>query len=185
MNNLGQAKLYYLYMMADGSVSNNEDKLFDTICNELNLDNDTKNNIKQECYEIYGKRNLTCIDVVRKNAEEDFLFGQLDINLNQFVSDSDKTRIIWNLVNLGYADSQFTANEKIVVDYLQNYWSLSESVYNEIIDVAETCLSIETYKIWINKLPDSDYKTQKLKQIEKDLYFTQRSILTIIYEMVS
>ena len=33
MNYRGQAKLYYLYMMSDGEVSDGEKKLFDKICN--------------------------------------------------------------------------------------------------------------------------------------------------------
>ena len=32
MNYRGQAKLYYLYMMADGEVSYSEEKIFDEIC---------------------------------------------------------------------------------------------------------------------------------------------------------
>ena len=49
MNYRGQAKLYYLYMMSDGEVSDGEKKLFDKICKELYLDADDKKQVKQEC----------------------------------------------------------------------------------------------------------------------------------------
>ena len=48
MNYRGQAKLYYLYMMSDGEVSDGEKKLFDKICKELYLDADDKKQVKQE-----------------------------------------------------------------------------------------------------------------------------------------
>lgn len=42
MNYREQAKLYYLYMMTDGDVTDGEKKLFNKICKELNLDTDDK-----------------------------------------------------------------------------------------------------------------------------------------------
>ena len=102
MNFRKQAKLYYLYMMSDGEVSDNENKIFDKICKELYLNAEDKKNIKKECNEISKKENMTCIDVIEKNAEETYLYGVLDIGLDKYVSDVNKAKIIWNLVNLGY-----------------------------------------------------------------------------------
>ena len=47
MNFRKQAKLYYLYMMSDGEVSDNENKIFDKICKELYLNAEDKKNIKK------------------------------------------------------------------------------------------------------------------------------------------
>ena len=85
MNYRGQAKLYYLYMMSDGEVSDNEKKLFDKICKELYLDADDKKSIKQECNEISKQEKMTCIEVVEKNAEESYMYGTLDIDLDKYV----------------------------------------------------------------------------------------------------
>ena len=183
MNYREQAKLYYLYMMSDGEVSDGEKKLFDKICKELYLDAEDKKNIKQDCNEISKKEKMTCIDVIEKNAEETYLYGALNIGLDKYVSNVNKAKIIWNLVNLGYADSYFTIAEREVVDYLREYWELPDSLYQEMIDVAETCLALEKYKMWIEKLPDTDYKLEKIKQVKKDLKYVQEMMLTTISEI--
>ena len=183
MNYKGQAKLYYLYMMADGAVSDGEIKLFDKICKELYLDSDDKKRIMQECNEIGNKEKMNCIDVVERNAEESYMSGVLDIDLNKYASDGDKAKILWNLVNLGYADSAFTIDEREVIDYLREYWEIPDSLYQEMIDVAETCLALEKHKKWIEGLPDNDYKLEKKKQVKKDIKQVQETILTTISEI--
>lgn len=47
-----QAKLYYLYMLSDGEASDNEKKLFTTICKELSIYADEKKSIIKECKNI-------------------------------------------------------------------------------------------------------------------------------------
>ena len=183
MNYRGQAKLYYLYMMSDGNISEGEKKLFDKIRKKLNLDADDKKQIRQECNEISKELEMTCIDVVEKNAEESYVYGILNIDLDKYVSEEDKAKIIWNLVNLGYADSHFTIDEREVVDFLREYWELPESLYQEMIDVAETCLALEKHKAWIEGLPDNEYKLEKIKQVKKDIKQVQKTILTTISEI--
>lgn len=183
MNYREQAKLYYLYMMSDGEVSDREKKLFDKICKELHFDADDKKSIKRECREISKEEKMSCIEVVKKNAEETYMYGVLEIDLDKNVSDEDKAKIIWNLVNLGYADLHFTSDEREVVDYLREYWEFSDSIYQEMIDVAETCLDLVKHKLWIEGLPDTDYKLEKIKQVKKDIKFVQKTILTTITEI--
>ena len=183
MNYRGQAKLYYLYMMSDGEVSDGEKKLFDKICKALYLDADDKKRIQQECNEISKQEKMTCIEVVEKNVEESYMYGTLDIDLDKYVSDEDKAKILWNLINLGYADAHFTIDEREVVDYLREYWEIPDSLYQEMIDVAETCLALEKHKLWVEGLPDTDYKLEKIKQVKKDLKYVQETILTTISEI--
>ncbi len=183
MNYKGQAKLYYLYMMADGTVSDGENRLFDEICKELYLNADDKKRIEQECREISNEEKMNCIEVVERNAEESYMSGVLDIDLNKYDSDINKAKILWNLVNLGYADSEFTIDEREIIDYLREYWEIPDSLYQEMIDVAETCLALEKHKQWIEGLPDNDYKLEKKKQVKKDIKHVQETIFTTISEI--
>lgn len=178
-----QAKLYYLYMMTDGDVTDGEKKLFNKICKELNLDTDDKKNIKLECDEISKNEKMTCIEVVKKNVEETYVYGVMSLNFINNISAEDKAKILWNLINLGYADSSFTMSERKVVDYLRKYWKISDSLYQEMIDVAETCLALEKHKLWIEGLPDSEYKLEKTKQVKKDIKDVQKTIATTISEI--
>ena len=73
--------------------------------------------------------------------------------------------------------------EKEVVDFLREYWEIPDSIYQEMIDVAETCLALEKHKLWIEGLPDSDDKLEKTKQVKEDLKNVQNMILTTISEI--
>ena len=183
MNSKGQAKLYYLYMMSDGDVSENEMKIFSKICEELHLNEDDRKSIIKECKKIRNDEDMTCIDVIEKNAEETYIYGTLDIDLNKYDSDEDKAKILWNLINLGYVDTHYSVDEREVVDFLREYWDISDVLYQEMIDVAETCLALEKHKKWIENLPDSDYKLKKIKQVKKDIKFAQYTIVATISEI--
>lgn len=183
MNYRGQAKLYYLYMMSDGDVSDNEKKIFNLICKDLYLDDDDKKCIIKECEEISKEDRLNCMEVLEKNAEESYMYGRLDIDLNKYVTDEDKASILWNLINLGYADSYYTCYEREVVDFLREYWEIPDSLYQEMIDVAETCLALNKHKKWADELPESAYKLEKFKQIKEDIKYTQKTIKTTISEI--
>lgn len=183
MNGIGQAKLYYLYMMSDGDVSANEKKIFKKICKDLYVDADDKTRIIKECEEICKEEGLSCIDVLKKNTEEDFIYGILDIDLDKYVSDYDKASIMWNLINLGYADTRCSSDEKEVVDFLCEYWEIQDSLYQEMLDVAETVLALEAHKRWVkDTLPECETKQAKLKQIKKDIKFVRETIKTTISE---
>ena len=184
MNHRQQAKLYYLYMMSDGDISDNEKRLFNTICKKLQLDADDKKHIIAECKEITDEKGLNCIQVIRKNSKESAIFGVLDIGLTGYASDKDKAIILWNLINLGYSDAIYSTQEKEVVDFLRKYWNVPESLYLEMIDVAETCLALERHKQWVSALPETEDKVKKLDQIKKDIKFTQKTIETTISEIV-
>lgn len=183
MNHRQQAKLYYLYMMSDGDISDNEKRLFNTICKKLQLDANDKKNIMAECKEITDEEGLNCIQVIRKNAKEPHIFGVLDIGLTGYASDKDKAIILWNLINLGYSDALYSSQEKETVDFLRKYWEIPESLYREMMDVAETCLALEKHKQWVDTLPETEDKLKKLDQIKKDIKFTQETIETTISEI--
>lgn len=183
MSGREQGKLYYLYMMSDGEVSEKEENLFKEICRSLELDVDDIKKVKAECMEIRDGEKLSCIDVVTKNIETSYeMSGILNIGLNGYISGKDKARILWNLINLGYADSQYTIDEREVVDFLREHWKIPEVLYQEMIDVAETCLALEKHRSWIEELPDSNYKLEKRKAVKKNIKHVQEMVLTAISE---
>ena len=162
---------------------NNEEKIFNTICRELYLDANDKKNIIKECEEITNDEGMNCIEVLEKNAEKSYMYRVLNIDLDKYVTDEDKAKILWNLINLGYSDTYYSFYERKVVDFLREYWEIPESLYQEMIDVAETCLALEKHKQWAEELPESDYKFKKINQIKKDIKFTQETIKTTLSEI--
>ena len=184
MYRMNQAKLYYLFMMSDGDVSANEKKIFNSICKDLNVDNSDKKNVIKECEEIAKKEGLSCLEVLKKNIEDSHMYGTLDLDISNYESDSVKASVLWNLINLGYADTHFTIDERKVVDALREYWEMSKSLYQEMVDVAETILALEKYKTWVEStFTQDDAKSKKITQKKKDIKIVQDSIKTTISEL--
>lgn len=91
---------------------------------------------------------------------------------------------MWNLINLAYADTHYSIEEREVVDFLRDFWEISESLYQEMIDVAETMLALEKHKSWVeNTITDDDVKLEKIKQIKTDIKFSHDSIKATISEL--
>ena len=185
MTRESQAKLYFLFMLADGSASKNEKKLFDSICRELSVDGEAKKNITSDCIKITKEMSMSCLDVIKANTTKDYVETLLRIDFNKSMPKVDKASILWNLINLGYADSHYTREEREVVEYLRIYLGVADSIYHEMMDVAETMLSLENYKTWVEaNLPDDYYKDEKLNKIEKDIKYAQKSIKLSISEIM-
>lgn len=60
-----EATLYYLYMMADGEVTENEEKIFKKICRELDVMADDRKIIIKKCNE-YLKGEPNVFDAIKK-----------------------------------------------------------------------------------------------------------------------
>lgn len=157
-----EAVLYYLYMMADGEVSSGEEKLFDEICKELNLDTDEKNSVIERCREFAPDKTDALNIMVREKIDKQAGEGGWGLK-----NASDLARIIWNLVNLGYADTFYSAEEKKIVNYLVDKWSVGSEVYQELIDTADTMLALTKQREWVTRtFTDDIIKVQKEKGLD-------------------
>lgn len=160
-NSKEEAMLYYLYMMADGDVSYNEEKLFDSICNELSLGNESKMDIIEKCKER-GKESSDIFSIIIQDKVEEGA-GNSWMGLR---NSSHLARVIWNLVNLGYADSFYSDEEKKIVKYLVDKWSVKTEILQEFIDIDDTILALTKQKEWIlttfNKGTERDKREKKV-----------------------
>lgn len=182
----GQAKLYYMYMMVDGEVSSPEEKIFHEICQKLNISKSNQENIIAKCKSINSDRNMDCVQLVKRNLEDDYMLSFEDVYIGLYKSDSDseKAAVLWNLINLGYADRCFSTKEREVVDLLREYWEIKDSLYKEMIDVAETILALEKHKSWLNtNITDFYTRQNKLDDVEKNITNVQETIKTTIAEL--
>lgn len=140
-----EAKIYYLYMMSDGQVSHDEERIFDKLCKELEIDEDTKKAIVSECKKLVGSGKTIC-DIIQSEQLE------ISTGCKWFRNSRDSSvvsRVIWNLVSLGYADTDYSEEEKKIVNYLINQWEIKPEVYQEMIDTADTILALTNQKEWV------------------------------------
>lgn len=178
-NNDKEAMLYYLYMMADGEISHGEVKIFNTICKELKIDNDTKSSVIDEAKKLLnGTKNVFSI-IVREKIDEQVGEGWFGLR-----DKSALTRIIWNLINLGYADSIYSEEEKLIVNYLMDKWSISQEIYHEFMDISDTILALTKQKEWIHFTyfanrrieKKEDYIDSEIEQLIDDVNLTIEEI---------
>ena len=174
--NSDEAALYYLYMLADSEISYSEEKVFNKICDELNIDAENKNSIIKKCKELAsGKSDIFSV-IVREKIDEQAALGLFGLPRSQ----DSRARIIWNLINLGYADSFYSEPERKIVAYLVDKWSLKEEIYQEFMDIADTILALSQQREWVistfPKGTDRDSKEKKLddeiNQLLGDVYLT-------------
>lgn len=160
-----EAMLYYLYMMADGEVANNEEKIYDAICKELGIDNDEKKSVIEKCKEFVDGTSDIFDILVREKIDEQVGQGWFGLR-----DASSLAQIIWNLVNIGYADSIYSDEEEKIVSYLVDKWSISSQVYQELVDTADTMLALTKQREWIaSTFSKGGIREKKEKDVDSEI----------------
>lgn len=161
-----EAVLYYLYMMADGGVTYGEEKIFDAICKELGIEDTGKELVTEKCKKFADDTDDIFNMLVRGKIDERVgqrWYGELK-------DASSLARIIWNLLNLGYADTFYSDEERKIVGYLVDKWSVSPEVYQELVDTADTMLALTKQKEWFAlTLPEGTVRAGKEKYIDSQI----------------
>ena len=158
---ISETKLYYLYMLADGDISYSEEKIFEKICEENGVIS-VERNIIIENFETETKKNSDMFDVLIKEKLDEKIPNVCFVDA---VKDA-LARIIWNLVNIGYADGLYSEEEKRIVKYLVNKWNIPEELYLEFTDVADTMLALEKQRKWIHETFEGKELDNKEKEID-------------------
>lgn len=179
-NKKDEAMLYYLYMMADGEVTDNEEKIFKKICKELSVMAEDKKAVIKKCKELVEREksafNAIIVEKIDEKASIDSFFKK---------DDSRLAHIIWNLVNLGYADSVYSDEEKEIVSHLVDKWSVSLECYQEFVDAAETILALTNQKEWVTyTFSDDDIRVKKEKVIDSEIKKILKDVSLSIEEII-
>ena len=195
LNYEDEAKLYYLYMMADGQVSKEEKKLFQSICMKLGIKADGKHAIMKECDDLIEYEDLvfeTIVGLVEGKTNDTYgsnsaLYATSILNSRwkEPVTVERSARILWNLINLGYADSVYSPSEKKIVNYWVEQWQIKPEVYQEFVDTADTMLALSKQKKWIETTyPDGEKKADKEKKIDKEMKLMASNVELTIQELI-
>lgn len=170
---LKQMKIYYLFMHADGESSLPEKHYLDDILAKSDLPTESAREFQAYCKQTASVLSAeTSKSVIEKI---DGILGEKSTRprgLSFFETlDCDKilqAQTIWTLINLGYADSEYSEAEKRVVDHLVQRWSLDPVLVAEFNDTADTILALTLQKEWVRKTArpsaDIDLMIQELDQ---------------------
>ena len=164
-NSRYEAILYYLYMMADGEVTYSEEKIYDEIFRELQIELEVKNKIIEKCKEYVVSKDDMLNIIINEKIDE-----QVGQHMGELRDASSLARIVWNLVNLGYADSFYSDEEKKIVHYLVQKWSVSSDIYQEFVDTADTIHTLTKQKEWIASVfHKGSMRDKKEKEIDSEI----------------
>lgn len=180
-----QLKIYYLFMLVDGKCTKDEVDKFETICKSMDVNTDDKREVISFCEEAIRIKNsdnsAQVIQETKKLLENNMgifsLFGSIKNDKKEHA------RIIWTLINLGYADVNYSESEKRVVSFLADYWNLYSVVFTDMYDTAETILVLTKQKEWLKTTNKSyDSITAGINEINKNIEQMFKNIELLISE---
>lgn len=172
LENRQAVTLFYLFEMADGKITSDEKKKLNSICKKMEISADERKAIKAEITNIIdfesdsdnSDRVIQAIQTFLDEKSLVFLFGSLDKNKEKQVI------TLWNLINLGYSDKDFSEPEKKVVRYLIERWDVSNVIIQELKDSADTLGLLYEQKEWITTTERSEKEIDQYKRrIDKDI----------------
>ena len=150
---LQQLKICFLFMHADGESSPSVTKYLNNIVSKGNLSKESLQEFQAFCGQMTLKMSTGNSKTVISEIDE--LLGEKRSGLLSFAFgsiDGSKTmqaQTIWTLINLGYADSEYSEPEKQVVDHLIKRWEMDQILVAEFNDTANTILALTLQKQWV------------------------------------
>ena len=102
----------------------------------------------------------------------------------EYVDAKHSARTIWNLVNIGYADSVYSPAEKKIVKYMVEKLEAKPEIYQEFVDIADTMLALNKQRQWIRMTyTREDVKAKKENQIDQEMKLLADNVELTIQEL--
>lgn len=169
--------LQFLKMGDKGLVQREKDR-FVEFANRLELDVKF-DNFDDLAVIIKFKINEVCVS-------EDIFSGTPLQSINRLLeignfNKLEITNIIWTLINLAYADGNFSDDENAVIDDIVKQYGIKEDIVEELKDCAKTLICLESKSEWI-ETTNKPYKEVKIvkDEIEKDEALVATMVANII-----
>lgn len=145
-------KLFYCFIMADGEKSDSEIKKFKSIAEAMELETEDAEQFRIKYGEYYDSF-LT---------DDDFCWRSLILSARALALIMDEysgiidnkveaASTIWTLVNLAYADEDFSKSEAIILQFCKTFLNVDDVLFSEMTDTAETMLMLEKKKDWFKQ----------------------------------
>lgn len=146
-------KLFYSFIMADGEKSDSEINKFKSIAEAMELETEDAEQFRIEYGEYYDSF-LT---------DDDFCWRSLILSARALAMIEEYSGIslrgretnaagtAWTLVNLAYADEDFSKSESIILQFCKTFLNVDNVLFSEMTDTAETMLMLEKKKDWFKQ----------------------------------
>jgi hypothetical protein len=147
----GRLKLAFLFLIADGKVTKEKYDAFDAIGNNLDDFKDYRRNIINSCLGIFGGSISEYSGENRFSTIKAAILSLANDELSYYNRPS-KTQLecFWMLISLAYNRGQLTQNKKVILKEICEKWEIKAAIAAEMMDTAETIISIDDHKKWLS-----------------------------------
>lgn len=143
-----QLTMFYLFANADGKCSKEEENRLSSIAESFDTTPEELREIKDEVSRVCnGGSDIPAKVIDAFDSYENkgtYLLSYWTSNLYG----EDRLFTIWTMISLGYADTEYSENEKRIVKHLVEKWEIDSAIVSVMIDTAETMLALEAKKTW-------------------------------------
>lgn len=181
--------LYYMFIMLDGKKTPEEKNKFKKICESTGVSEQDRINAI-----LYYDDHITADDTNR--------LPQIAVALRELIAkiQSDPGfrhqaeshpnnllpiygAILWNLIDLGYSDTEICDEEKGFISILAEAWNFPKADLLQMYDTAETLMALSRKKVWLKQtdLP-YDVITKKVEKLDRDIDHQFVSVKRLISE---
>jgi len=162
-----QLKIYFLFIHADGEASPTEMKLLNEIVEKENLSESDLQAFQAFCGQMMlkppsGNASTALAEIDRVLGQKHSAWVTLASSIDQ--SKTMQAKTIWSLINLGYADSEYSETEKRIVSHLIDRWEMDPILVAELNDTANTILALTLQKEWVKTTSKPYEKTNSMIQ---------------------
>ncbi len=163
-NDKRQIKLYYYFLRADGKVSDAEREWLERFAHENDIDMNDINKLIRECEN--EMKNIAEGDVVSVIALIARLLSYDIPGVNNYIG-----KVIWNLIDYGGCDGEFSAEEKTVIKFLVDFLGIDKESVDQLHQLHSQKQALEESKGALKKDRSKTYDeiTEALEMVDEEV----------------
>lgn len=163
--NEGKAALIYLFLHINGKPSSEAVKDYYEVCKVLEISEAERKSAEESVSHLnLDQFEDNTMIVVKKLSSYIGSGKRRYFESDEVFEASEKAQMIWLLINLAYADGEYSWPEKKTIKYLAQYWKMSDIVVKSLEDSAVTLEKLYEQKAYLEDLNTVD-KSVILQQV--------------------
>ncbi len=196
-----QLKMYYLFMLIDGELTDSEKENFTKLCETMGATGEEIKKVTDFCYGVIPEtndENYSNIVTIRifqvlgwvEDTEINLSSNKtLPIGLNTKVfhtlfkisNEADCLRFVWTLINLSYSDGNCSEAEKNLINIIAEELRIERTALLDLEDTAKTMFMLCSQKDWL-KTTNKPYDdvTKELTKIDGQIETLAQNIENLI-----
>lgn len=143
-------KVFYYLLLADGTVTEDEEQSFVEIGNELDPENfgSYKDEIIKECISVAHSIDQLddYIDILQEATDR-----ALAVKTNIIEDGIPPRLLLWDLMVLAYSNQEYEASENKIIRHVVRMLEIDRSIYLEMKQMAETSIVLENELKWLQQ----------------------------------